>query len=229
MELTAEELRVLGCLIEKSHTTPDQYPLTTNALVNACNQKSSRDPVVSYSERTINDVIRTLRDMGLARTVRGSGMRVHKHKHVVEEALGLGPEEQAVLAVLILRGSQSAGELKTRTERYIAFESLEAVEHVLEKLGSGSQPFIVNVGRQPGQAQDRWRHTLLLDDPEAHNESVGAPESVPYTNGESASPAPTEYQTPIQSPDYEQRLAALEARVAFLESSLGVEPDDAYS
>src|SRR5690606_23673232 len=98
MELTPEEIRVLGCLVEKEATTPDNYPLSTNALVGACNQTTSRDPIVQYSERDVDQVMLSLREQGLARTVRGGGQRVHKHRHVLDEAWGLDGAELAVLS-----------------------------------------------------------------------------------------------------------------------------------
>src|SRR5688572_4436261 len=117
MELTPEEIRVLGCLVEKEATTPDNYPLSSNALVNACNQTTNRDPVVDYSEREVDQVMISLREQGLARTVRGDGQRVHKHKHVLGEAIGVDRRALALLSVLMLRGAQTAAELRIRTER----------------------------------------------------------------------------------------------------------------
>src|SRR5215211_336106 len=135
MDLSAEEIRVLGCLVEKERTTPDQYPLTTNALRLACNQKSGRDPVVDFDERTVDGAMLGLRERKLARTVLGGG-RTAKHKHVLGETWGLDDDEMAVLAVLALRGPQTAGELRTRTDRMAALRSPEAVEAVLERLAA---------------------------------------------------------------------------------------------
>ncbi|MDH3300752.1 MAG: YceH family protein [Acidimicrobiia bacterium] len=164
-ELTAEELRVLACLVEKSFTTPDQYPLTTNSLTNACNQKTSRDPVVDYSSQLVDRTMLSLRDGGWARSVRGVGNRAFKHKHVMDERLDVTEAEQAVLAVLALRGPQSAGELCTRTERYAVFpddrdEAFAAVEDVLAGLAGREAPLVRNVGRASGQSQDRWIQLL---------------------------------------------------------------------
>ena len=117
MDLTPQQARVVGCLVEKAATTPDNYPLSSNALVNACNQSSNREPVVDYSEREIDALMLELRQMKLARTVTGSGHRVGKHKHVVDEALGLDGRELAILAVLLLRGPQTLNEITTRTDR----------------------------------------------------------------------------------------------------------------
>ncbi len=170
MELSAVELRVLGALIEKQRTTPDSYPLTTNSLLAACNQKSSRDPVMDLSASDVDAAMLSLRDQGLARTVRGDGHRTYKHRHIADEAMGLDGEEVSVLAVVMLRGPQSPGEIKTRTERYVGFDSLEAVEATLGRLASGPDPLVVDVGRAPGQSQDRWFH--LLGDGEIPEPSV---------------------------------------------------------
>lgn len=159
MELTVAEIRVLGCLMEKAATTPDHYPLTTNALVAACNQKTNRDPVVSFDERTVNEAMLELRQAGLARSITGSGRTV-KHRHVADEALELGDRAAAVLAVLLLRGPQTPGELRTRTERYVGFDSVEAVDEVLVGLLQRDTPLVEDLGRGPGQSQNRWVHTL---------------------------------------------------------------------
>jgi uncharacterized protein YceH (UPF0502 family) len=156
MELSAEELRVLCCLIEKSHTTPEHYPLTTNALVTACNQKTSRDPVVDYGTNQVDQVMQQLRADGWARTIRTSGGRTNKHKHVIDEKLGLTDHQQALVAVLGLRGPQSPGELKTRTERYVEFDSFDAVVAELEFLADRDVPLVRNIGIRPGQSQPRW-------------------------------------------------------------------------
>ena len=158
--LSPEELRVLGCLLEKSHTTPDHYPMSSNALTSACNQKNSREPVVDYSTQAVDQVLQLLRDAGWVRSIRGSGSRTFKHKHVIEEKLGLNVPQQAVFTVLALRGPQSPGELKTRTERYHQFDDLDQVEAVLQGLASRSQPLARNVGRASGQSQDRWIQLL---------------------------------------------------------------------
>jgi len=118
VELTPVEVRVLGCLVEKQATTPEVYPLSTNALRLACNQRSSRDPVVDYDEGTMTAALISLRERGLVRTVRGEGSRVYKHAHLVPEALGIDQESVAVLSVLMLRGAQTAGELRAGRERH---------------------------------------------------------------------------------------------------------------
>src|SRR5437763_5475842 len=133
-ELTPAEQRVLGCLIEKRWTTPDQYPLSLNALRLACNQSTNRDPVTSYDETTVRDAAQRLSVYRLARLASGHGSRATKYRHLAEEALRLEREELAVLAVLLLRGPQTPGELKARTERMAQLRSLEHVEGVLQTL-----------------------------------------------------------------------------------------------
>jgi uncharacterized protein YceH (UPF0502 family) len=210
MELSAEELRVLGCLIEKRATTPDQYPLSTNALVNACNQKSNREPVTDYSERAVIDAALLVRQKGLARM--NSSGRTDKHRHILEEALGLGGDELALLAVMMLRGPQSVGELKTRTERYstsqgTGFESTDDIATVLSRLAEGVDPFVTNIGRASGQSQDRWAHLLGdvapdVNDVHAATSGDARPDGI--------------------GPSLAQRVADLETRLAVLESELGM-------
>lgn len=213
MDLTEEQIRVLGALIEKSATTPDQYPLSTNALVTACNQKSSRDPVMELSERDVTDAIFALRnDYKLARSLT-TGSRTQKHRHIVDETWGLNEEQQAVLAVLALRGAQTPGEIRTRTERYVGFHDVEAVESVLLTLTEGEDPFVVDLGRQPGQGQNRWTH-LLGGEPVVNEPTVGTARSASSRRTGSTAELIT-------------RIDALEARLAVLEAELGVEPSDA--
>jgi hypothetical protein len=160
MELTPEEIRVLGCLVEKEATTPDNYPLSTNALVNACNQTTSRDPVVHYIERDVDQVVLALREAGLARTVRGDGQRVHKHKHVLGDALGIDRPSLALLSVLMLRGPQTAAELKSRTERYDVALDASAAEQRLQTMAARDEPLVRQLPRRPGERESRWVHLL---------------------------------------------------------------------
>jgi uncharacterized protein len=136
MQLTAQELRVLGCLIEKQMTTPDVYPMTLNGLVTACNQSTNREPVVDYTHTVVTEAMDGLRtDHKLARIVHsGAGSRVDKYKHVLDERLGLTPPEVAVMSVLMLRGPQTLGEIKIRTERSHGFATLEDVDRILDRL-----------------------------------------------------------------------------------------------
>lgn len=169
MDLSAAQLRILGCLVEKETTTPDNYPLSTNALLGACNQRTNREPVVDYDERTVDTEIMELRHMGLARTVTGG--RANKHKHVLAEAWALGPGQLALLAVLMLRGPQTVGELRTRTERMHPFDDLDQIEGVLADLAGGPEPMVEYLERRPGQKERRWRH--LLGDAHEAEESAG--------------------------------------------------------
>ena len=157
-ELTAPEQRVLGCLIEKRWTTPDQYPLSLNALRLACNQSTNRDPVTAYDETTIREAAQRLSLYGLARLASGHGSRATKYRHLAEDALGLGREELAVLAVMLLRGPQTPGELKARTERMAPLDSLVDVERVLGVLSE--RGYAHRIGRRPGQKEDRFEHLL---------------------------------------------------------------------
>ncbi len=160
LDFTADETRVLFSLVEKETTTPDQYPLSTNAVRIACNQKTSRDPVVDLSERDVDAALLSLRERGLARSLKPSGSRAWKHRHVIEEVLPLSPEALAVLTILALRGAQTPGELRQRSERLHDFEDTGQVEETLRTLASRDEPLVTNLGREAGQSQDRWRHLL---------------------------------------------------------------------
>ena len=156
VELDDVEIRILGCLAEKAVTTPDNYPLSTNALVNACNQTSNRDPVMAVTERQVDETMLQLRTAGLARTVTGG--RANKHRHVIDEAWGLDDGELALLTVLFLRGAQTTGELRSRTERMHEFAELADVEAALARLESRPEPFVRQLERMPGQKERRWTH-----------------------------------------------------------------------
>lgn len=159
-DLSAHEVRVLGCLIEKESTTPDSYPLTVNSLRNACNQSTSRDPVMSLTDHDVDKALASLRDRGLTRTVHSTSNRATKYRHVAPEALSLEPAELAVVAVLLLRGEQTVGELKSRSERQHSFESVDEVAAVLESLSARSEPFVRQLERRRGQKDARWIHLL---------------------------------------------------------------------
>jgi uncharacterized protein len=154
----AVELRVLGCLLEKQRTTPDQYPLTLNALRLACNQATNRDPVVDYDEETIRGAVARLRRREWIRFASGQGSRAAKYRHLLDEALKLDAAEQAVLTVMLLRGPQTPGELKGRTERLHPFGSLADVEQTIERLIE--RGYAERVDRRPGQKEDRFAHLL---------------------------------------------------------------------
>ena len=156
---------MLGALLEKDLTTPEYYPLTINALQNACNQKSSRDPVVNYDETTVQQSLELLRQKQLVLKVSGAGHRVEKYAHRLGESLNLGRRELALLAVLLLRGPQTVGELRGRTERMHPFEDLEQVEHVLQSLSQREpDPLVAPATR------GRWRHLWSGDTPETESE-----------------------------------------------------------
>jgi uncharacterized protein YceH (UPF0502 family) len=159
--LNETEVRVLGSLVEKQLTTPEYYPLTLNALTNACNQKSNRDPVVSLNESTVTDAIETLREKNLVYVFYGSTSRVPKYKHMMPEVLRLDEREVALLCVLMLRGPQTVGELKERAGRLAAFASLGEVEETLSSLGAKDpEPLVLKLPRQPGQKEARYAHLL---------------------------------------------------------------------
>lgn len=158
--LNETEVRVLGSLIEKQLTTPEYYPLTLNALVAACNQKSNRDPVVAYDENTVMTSLDTLRDKNLVYTFHGSTSRVVKYKHMFPNVFELGPAEVAVMAVLMLRGPQTVGEIRGRTDRLHEFTSLPEVQETLDKLAHRDEPLIVRLERQIGQKDARYAHLL---------------------------------------------------------------------
>ena len=167
------ELRVLGCLIEKQRTTPDQYPLSLNSLRLACNQSTNRDPVVEYDEHMIRAALDRLRAKGWTRLASGAGSRAVKFRHLLDEALALDDAQISVLAVLLLRGPQTPGELKQRTERMHRFESLPEVEQTLQRLAE--RELVVRQQRRPGQKEERWAQLLGGDGEEA--ESVAPPQA----------------------------------------------------
>jgi uncharacterized protein YceH (UPF0502 family) len=157
-DLDAVEARVLGALVEKEITTPEYYPLTLNALVNACNQKSNREPVVSYDEDAVSDALASLKEKRLAFTLTGAGMRVPKYGHRLVETLNLGRREIAILCELLNRGPQTVGELRTRAERMHRFSDLDEVESCLRGLSEREPPFVVRLERQAGMKEPRWAH-----------------------------------------------------------------------
>jgi uncharacterized protein len=196
--LNPEQLRVLGSLIEKEATTPDQYPVTLNALVLACNQSSNRNPIVEYTPGQVSEIVGELRTLGLARVVHSPGQRADKYRQVMDETLGLTKAELAVLAVLALRGPQTVNELQTRTERYGDLSELGGVNGVLHRLRNRyDEPYVLRLPRQPGQREERWAHLLA-------GEVLVVPEqvSVPSRSGSA------------------ERVTALEAEVASLRAEL---------
>jgi uncharacterized protein YceH (UPF0502 family) len=162
-ELDAVEARVLGALVEKEITTPEYYPLTLNALVNACNQKSNREPVVLYDEDTVFGALADLKEKKLAFTLTGTGMRVPKWGHRAVETLNLGRRELAIMCELLNRGPQTVGELRTRAERMHRFSDLDEVEACLRGLAEREPPFVVRLERQAGMKEPRWAHLFSGD------------------------------------------------------------------
>lgn len=158
--LTDTEVRVLGSLIEKEITTPDYYPLSLNAVVTACNQTSNRNPVVHYDEATVADALDSLREKGLVHLVDRLESRVSRYRHVLYEAMKMSRPVIAVMCVLMLRGPQTIGEIRTRTNRLYDFTSLEQVETTLNGLISSDPPLVVRLPRQPGQKEIRYAHLL---------------------------------------------------------------------
>ena len=162
VDADAVEIRVLGCLIEKQRTTPETYPLSLNALRLACNQSTNRDPVVDYDEHTIREGLNRLSRRGWARLASGPGSRAVKFRHLFDEALGLTSEQTALLAVLMLRGPQTPGELKQRTQRLHAFEGLDEIARALER-ADRARPRAPARPRRPGQKEERYEHLLSED------------------------------------------------------------------
>jgi uncharacterized protein len=195
VEVGDVEIRVLGCLIEKQRTTPDQYPLSLNALRLACNQTTNRDPVVDYDERMIKAALDRMSHRGWTRFASGAGSRALKYRHLLDEALGLSDAELAVLAVLMLRGAQTPGELKQRTERMHGFASPAEVVQTLD--GLAERELVRRAERRPGQKEERYLQLL--------------------GGAEAAEPAPA---PAADESDFEARLARLEAAVEDLRARL---------
>ncbi len=161
LTLDAEEVRVLGSLLEKEITTPEYYPLSLNALLNACNQKSNRDPIVHFDEETLERALYTLREKGLLVSITGAGSRVPKYSHRISEKLNLGRRELAILCELMLRGPQTLGELRTRAERMHPFGDLAEVESVLDHMPE----LVTKLARRPGEKEARYAHLLSGEPP----------------------------------------------------------------
>jgi hypothetical protein len=224
-ELSAPEQRVLGCLIEKRRTTPDTYPLSINALRLACNQSTNRDPVLDYDEHTVREAAQRLSRRGLARLASGAGSRAIKYRHLAEEGLGLGEAELAVLCVLLLRGPQTPGELKARTERLARIDSLTEVERLLELLMD--RGYVSRMPRRPGLKEDRFIHLLRAEEEDVDSEhpvaAPAGPEAADRSPGHVA-PLPRAVAAPRASEDRRDgltdRVDALEVEVTALRSEL---------
>jgi uncharacterized protein YceH (UPF0502 family) len=211
MDLDAVEVRVLGCLIEKQRTTPDAYPLSLNALRLACNQTTNRDPVVSYDEEMIRAALLRLYKRGYTRLASGHSSRAAKYRHLIEESLGIDRDEQAVLAVLLLRGDQTPGELKQRTERMQpTFGDLAGLQDVLTRLID--RELVSQLARRPGQKEDRFRHRMSDELDEDETAVAAAPAAVVV-------PPPPRRDERLDK--LEREVAELREEVAALRAELG--------
>ena len=210
MDLEPAEIRVLGCLLEKQRTTPDAYPLSLNALRLACNQATNRDPVVDYDDETIRDALHRLGRRRYTRLASGAGSRAPKYRHLLDDALPMTRDEQAIMCVLMLRGPQTPGELKQRADRMHPFADLQAVGATLTRLID--RGLVARLDRRPGQKEERYRE-LLGDDDAALPAAAPAPAAIGIDHAQpdlpSAGPAPTLGTA-----------AELEARVARLERAV---------
>jgi uncharacterized protein len=218
MEPDAVEIRVVGCLLEKQRTTPDAYPLSLNALRLACNQATNRDPVVEYDEATVVEALRRTALRKWTRLASGAGSRARKYRHLLDEALGLDDAELSLLAILMLRGTQTPGELKQRVERLHSFDDLAAVHQVLERLIEKGH--VGRLDRRPGQKEERYRHCLGGEQPSA--------ETMVAVAGGSADRAPDESVGGGDRPEerldrLERDLSELRDQVRQLRESLGEE------
>lgn len=219
MDLTAAEVRVLGCLIEKQRTTPDTYPLSLNALRAACNQSTNRDPVVAYDEGTIRDAITRLSRRRWARLASGAGSRTSKYRHLLDEALTRTPDQLAVLCVLMLRGAQTPGELKARCDRLHPFADLAAVHATLERLVE--RDLVEQLPRRPGQKEERYAHRLSDDDAPEPAAAAPAPAVAPGPVIRAPGrPMPSAPQVERVELPLAERVARLEAEVAQLRAEV---------
>lgn len=217
MSLSDIDIRILGVMLEKERTTPEGYPLSINSLVLACNQKTSREPVTDYSQREVEDALQRLRDRGLVVSSQAVSERVVKHQHRLTHAFELGVQDFAVLAVLMLRGSQTAGELRGRTERYTSFADVAAVDASLRRLAAHKPPLARDEGRAPGQSQTRWVQTLGAD-PERQRPRVRQP------SGEESGSEASEDRMTLETLNRE--IETLKAKVAALMAHVGLAHDD---
>lgn len=217
LDLTAPQARVLGCLMEKQATTPETYPLTLKALTSACNQTSSRHPVVDYDPQLVETTALALKGKGMVRVVHPAhGERATRYRHVADEALGLGGAERAVIAVLLLRGPQTVAELRTRTERLHPFASADEIEATLTSLVGGERPLVELLERQPGQKEPRWMQLLEAD-------AAGRAAAAAAAGPQGPSPRASVRLDPDRIEQLDRRVAALESTVAVLLAELGLD------
>jgi uncharacterized protein len=226
MELTPEEARVLACLVEKEATVPDSYPLTLNALRLACNQSTNRDPVVSYDDRTVEAALLSLKSMGLVRFVHPShGGRTIRYRHAADDRWHLSKSELAVLAVLVLRGPQTVGEVRTRSERQLAGDDEATVDEILDTLAARSpEPFAALLERRPGERDPRWVH-LLSGVATARLDTMARPVEAYHDGDDTAElPAAATPVAPVKA-DLARDVAELWLRVERIERKLGLAED----
>jgi uncharacterized protein len=220
VDLTAAEIRVLGCLLEKQRTTPEAYPLSLNALRLACNQSTNRDPVVDYDEATIRDALHRLSRRRWTRLASGPGSRAPKYRHLLDEALGLPDDEVAVLCVLMLRGAQTPGELKQRTERLHPLADLDAVQATLERLIG--RELAARLDRRPGQKEERYTQLLGEDAAEPSASPAATPAATPAAPPPVApAPVPISTDGPPRAPEPDPRIDRIEAELAALRGEVG--------
>lgn len=228
MDADAVEIRVVGCLLEKQRATPDAYPLSLNALRLACNQATNRDPVVEYDEATVVEALRRTALRGWTRLASGAGSRARKYRHLLDEALDADDAELALLAVLMLRGAQTPGELKQRTERLHDFADLGAVQEALNRLVE--RGYVERLARRPGQKEERYRHLLGGDELDTGQPTAVSAKAGPAADAEEDSAAPAQRSSggtvPGRLERLERELAELRAQVTQLRKTLG-ETDEA--
>jgi len=213
MALTPVQVRILGCLMEKERTTPDNYPLTLNALMSACNQTTNRHPVIKLEEATVGNALLNLRGLNLVRIVYSRSNRADKYRQVLDEVLGLDGGEAAVVCLLMLRGPQTASELRARSERLHPFADQDDVDDALHRLARRDEPLVARLERQPGQKENRWSQLLGGELPGAEAPSLAVAAMSP-TGAPTAAPASS-----IAVPTSE-RLAVLESAMAELRDEL---------
>jgi uncharacterized protein YceH (UPF0502 family) len=200
INLSSTETRILGCLLEKERTTPEYYPLSLNSLVTACNQTTNRDPIVNYSEKTVEQGLDLLRQKKLAMLIHTAGARVAKYRHTFLDLYNLNSREVAIICVLMLRGPQTPGELRSRTERMCGAMSLSDLERLLDELSAGDDPLVKVIPARPGQKEKRYAHLL-------------SPYTETYESAADRAPA-------IESTPQESRLDQLESELKNLRTEM---------
>ena len=222
LELTSVETRILGCLLEKERTTPENYPLSLNSLTSACNQTTAREPVVSFDEKTVENGANSLREKKLATVVFGAGSRVQKYRHNLLDHFDLDRREIALLCVLLLRGAQTPGELRSRTERLHSFSSLAEVEACLDELARGDAPLVRMLPARPGQKEKRFVQ-LLSGEPESEPTNLSQTQSGDISSASAIAREAAPAKDSRAAPHFEQRserIESLEKEVANLKAEV---------